>query len=493
MGENMNGCHNGSAAFCQRGLTGPGGQSFTSIVPGNSNIAISVVGSAAQISSTLAAIDVNKTETAAAKLEGICSVTGGVANGVPPYIYGRDAAWVLKWLLSTDPKALHVIADSRGVNLQLMAGTDWTNVPLGGASAPGVVGQVAGVPYSMNSSVKGANAVHPSDAFPGENYEDYAFRGLENICIDTTARVPANNIWNILQGAVLSRSDVPLILARFDGRSVRCCWPIRLCTLGTVATRIAVQSWNSTGYSAAPDFVRSSWFATYAPINRLMRKYVQTQAASTIGATLISQLVYDGSANVLGEVIAAGMPWFELVEAYGATIHDWALGGAQLEDYVGESSYRVPNQFPDHVWEDEFRVRHEQRPPGFIIDLGTNGLQIDGFWMDRLDGAATLTRIIERLRSLAHCPSAPIILRSAYVTSANLPTVWWQQADLDVAKRLPNVALVDTYRMSVDTGGYAALSAKGWIGDGVHLNIPGRHWLEGNFNRMLVGDPVVAP
>jgi len=43
MGENMNGCHGGSAAYCQQGLIGPGGQSFTSIVPGD-GITMSVAG-----------------------------------------------------------------------------------------------------------------------------------------------------------------------------------------------------------------------------------------------------------------------------------------------------------------------------------------------------------------------------------------------------------------------------------------------------------------
>jgi hypothetical protein len=51
-GENMNGCHNGSAAFCQQGLTGPGGQSFTSIAAG-SNVSVVIAGNVATISSSL--------------------------------------------------------------------------------------------------------------------------------------------------------------------------------------------------------------------------------------------------------------------------------------------------------------------------------------------------------------------------------------------------------------------------------------------------------
>lgn len=152
MGENMNGCHNGSAAFCQQGLTGPGGASFTSIVPGNANVQINIVGGVAQISSTLQAELYNATVNLDKVLAAQRQISGSTLDARRPSATNQQAYdALLSTILEAAPNAVAQVYLPNTLGAIGSAGTTWPASNFGGSA---LTHQGAAAPYTVGIDEK---------------------------------------------------------------------------------------------------------------------------------------------------------------------------------------------------------------------------------------------------------------------------------------------------------------------------------------------------
>ncbi len=431
------------------------------------------------------------------------TVVSGVLGGLPRYVSGRDAANLLARLKDTSAKSIFVVGDSRSVNMANYAGysgggfTGWAHIPLGGCdgTVPPVIGNIAAFGEGASTAKPlAAGAVTASAVFVGENVNDYCFGAIEDIWTSTTSRAEANHIWNLLMAGAIITANVPLLTASLADHALRIYYPVRMCPTGTVNARVALQVYTNSNYTTAPDWVRGSYFSTYAATSYMARKVITlpAHAVGDFGNGINCMLVFDTTPGVVNEVVAGGRPWVEREDGYGAVLFDMTLGGSVYEDFLEGAQYRVNKQHPDATIASEIKLRTHMREPWLMVDLGTNGQILEGgVYPTTAHITAQLTRLIERWRQVSGYPNMPVILRTAYPDINNRALDQYQEADLAVAARLPNVMCVDTHAAAYDGGGYTNALARGWQGpgdSGVHRGTNGRYALESMFDAIISGE-----
>jgi hypothetical protein len=422
---------------------------------------------------------------AASSIAGIDSVTGGVANGLPPYVYGRDAAMMLPRLLEpTCGIALFIFGDSKSVNTPLYASSVWTALNITGI--PIGVGAAAEVAYwttYLDPYVAGSRVA--SRGFAGEYVNDHMLATGENsaVCSNAVTYSPAHWAENRLQYGGITLADRPLMFARWSGHDWTANWIIRTAPNGVTANNIYAQA-RLNRQLTGESYQKSAAFATAATPAAVIRKSLTVSSALDIvtgpptygfapGISL--ELQYGGIATVPGEVVSVSLePWIELAADNGIVMHSvGSIGGSAVQDFLCNSygvGSRASNQYVDTVLASELPLRAGRNEPWLLISVGPNNPGTD----TQQQYEAQLTRLIEQMRYLARAPNMCVILSTSTPASGNEATWFYQLGMRAVANRMRNVTCVDVYAAARDGGGYPTAVTNGWMADTIHRNDPGR-------------------
>lgn len=177
---------------------------------------------------------------------------------------------------------------------------------------------------------------------------------------------------------------------------------------------------------------------------------------ATNPTTNIELLGKPNTATVLGEIFACTRIWIESVRP-GIVYHNCSLSGRSIDGFLN-----VANS-PLAAYSDLLPLFGENRI--FWIDLGTNNQAGN----TQVQHEAKLIELINRIR--VGSPNAPILLTTAYPSSASGPNPYYKAAAIAVGARIPSVLVVDTYAAMPD---YTTGVGLGYYGDTVHYNATGK-------------------
>jgi hypothetical protein len=381
---------------------------------------------------------------------------------------------MLQELRSTSGKSMFVFGDSRSIQMEAYA-PKWLDIPLGGAcmsfgnygntdiwtqtteswtttTNPGSLSLIGwaeahtifaytATAWANNTRIRmGSNlSINYGSDFrltnPG-GFSCYATLAAEN------NGVVGNDI--ILQAYVGGANDISTVRRQSSGSS----------------------TYYADGYSQVLLSVSfddtTNW--TYGPSDY----YVNMEIALRTGAT-----------SVIGENIrVTDAGWTETNDGTGCVLHDVSLSGSTLGQIISDIA------MPPTILSNYLQTR-ATRSPWFLIDKGSN--PTSGALATKDWHMHQLRKAIAKLRLNVGDQNAKILLRTAYPTSTDDSTVYYQQAAIEVAKNDPGVICIDTYAAAIDGGGYSAASSKGFMGDTVHRNPTGRNALETMFNFIVSG------